>query len=116
MSAILKVYRNKRGGIYAVQDRMKADPENDWKVRIWWVPCYRAPGAAKWVKVPGASWHRRLGEAQAELDSIAQGKQLAVIARNDEAEGREPHANRWTAADDMEPGAADGHPGGCAAG
>lgn len=84
-TAEMTVYRNARGGLYAVVDRVKADAAADGGTRrIWWVPCYKAPGAANWVKVPGAKWHHSLSEAQAELDKIAQDKQL-IAARQSEA-------------------------------
>lgn len=75
MSAFV-VYHNARGGMYAVQDRVRTAAGNGGKSAVWWAPCYRAPGSAQWVKVPGASWHERLKDAQEELDALAVGKQL----------------------------------------
>lgn len=70
----IRVYRNGRGGQYAVQDKVRRDAEG--VSRIWWVPSYRAPGSAQWRKISGSAWHRHLINAQKELDVYAAANQL----------------------------------------
>lgn len=62
----MKIYRNGRGGEYAVQDRGRRGQG------LMWTACHRPRGGTKWSKLPGMHYHARAASAQIELDVYAQ--------------------------------------------
>lgn len=68
-----QMYRNERGGLFAAQDGVRKQKGTD---EVYFRAMYRAPGAKRWVAVPGSKRHLRLADAQAELDSFARKHQL----------------------------------------